>query len=274
MGGLLKEQIRRLVRLQDILSEIRTLDEQVKVAPARFDALEQTYQQSTSEIGAARLSHESLLQDRTRLYREREELSSRLQQLQQKLMQVSNQREYSAALNEIDFSKNALGGLEEQILKLEQQIEDLSGPASEADARMIQERIRVDAERGALEQEATRISNRLADLTSLRDLIVKELPPGFYTRFEAICRARAGVAVSKIQGEACSACRMRLRPHLINQVRRGLELITCDSCRRILYWGDFDNESTSAEGDPTPDEPAGVRGAPEGAGVPTPAAGA
>ncbi|MFN7966247.1 MAG: C4-type zinc ribbon domain-containing protein [Acidobacteriota bacterium] len=269
----MKDQIRRLVRLQDILFEIRTLDEQVKVAPAKFEALEQSYQQSTGEIGAARVRHEALLQDRSRLYREREEVSSRLQQLQQKLMQVSNQREYSAALNEIDFSKHSLASLEEQILSIEQQIEELSGPASEADARMLEERQRVNAERGTLEQEATKVSHRLADLTALRDLIVKELPPGFYTRFESICRARGGVAVSKIEGEACSACRMRLRPHLINQVRRGVELITCDSCRRILYWGDFGNESTAAEGEPAPDEPAGVLTSGEDAGVASPAAG-
>lgn len=252
----MKDQIRRLVRLQEILFEIRSLEDQQSASPTRLQQLEDTFQQSVNEIGAARLRHEELLKERDRLRHERDELTSRLQQLQQKLMQVSNQREYSAALNEIDFNKQAHAGLIDRIGILDTEIEALAGPATEADARIAEERGRIDTDRDALRQESVRVDHRLADLVALRGLIQKELPSGFFTRFEAICRARGGVAMAKVENNACSACRIRLRPHLINLVRRGQELVTCDSCRRILYTGDFDSGSATEEESPSGPLPA------------------
>jgi hypothetical protein len=241
-GGSLKEHIRRLVRLQDILFEIRSLEVTTKTYPEKLEAVDQELQTAVNEIGQARVRHESLLVERTRLHRERDELSTRLQQLQQKLMQVSNQREYSAALNEIDFAKHQLSALEERSQRLTSEIEELSGPASEADARVAEERTRIEAQKSSLAEEREKVERKLSDLVQIRDLIVKELPANYFGRFESIFKARGGVAVSKIVNDACSACRMRLRPHLINQVRLGSDLVTCDSCRRILYVGEFGDD--------------------------------
>ena len=36
--------------------------------------------------------------------------------------------------------------------------------------------------------------------------------------------------------ESCQACYVRIRPHVLSQVMAGEQIITCDSCNRILYW--------------------------------------
>lgn len=259
----MKEQIRRLVRLQEVLFEIRSLEELQKSAPERLAAVEARFEQALGEIGAARLRHEALIKDRQRLNREHEEVTFRLQTLQSKLMQVSNQREYSAALNEIDFSKNQAAQLGEQILITDQQIEELAGPASEADALITQERSKTDLEKAQLASELATVARELGDLIALREQIVKELPRGYFQKFQSIFNARGGIAVAKVERESCSACHVRLRPHLINLVRRSTELIACESCRRILYIGEFgedggatpsgDDEGGGArDADPTP----------------------
>jgi predicted nucleic acid-binding Zn-ribbon protein len=38
-----------------------------------------------------------------------------------------------------------------------------------------------------------------------------------------------------MQGDLCAACHVRLRPAITQQVRRGTELVACDSCQRILF---------------------------------------
>jgi len=44
------------------------------------------------------------------------------------------------------------------------------------------------------------------------------------------------VAVAEMKGDLCTACHVRLRPAVTQQVRRNSDLVACDSCQRILYF--------------------------------------
>ena len=43
------------------------------------------------------------------------------------------------------------------------------------------------------------------------------------------------LAIAEMQGDLCAACHVRLRPAITQQVRRGTDLVACDSCQRILF---------------------------------------
>lgn len=252
----MNDDIRRLARLQEIAFQIKELEQAASTLPKRIAELDQTFQQRTEEIGAARLKHESLVQSRTRLSQEREDQQARLKQAQQKLMQVNNQREYSAALNEIDVLKSAVSGLEDRILEAETQIEALAGPAAEADQRIGEERARVDGAKGELERETRDSAARIAELLRQREEIAAHLRPDLLRRFDSIFRARGGQAMARVEKESCGACHVRLRPQVINNARRGTELVTCESCRRILYVDD--EREAAAEAPAAGDQQAGA----------------
>jgi hypothetical protein len=241
----LKDDIRRLVRLQEIAFEIRDLEESRGTLPERLAGLEQTFQQRIAEIGSARLRHEALVQQDQRLSRERVDLQERLRQAQQKLMHVNNQREYSAVLNEIDAYKNSLASTEDRMLECETQIEELAGPAAEADERINEERTTVEKQKKDLAEVFSAAGERLVELNKQRSELAALLPTGVLRRFESVFRARAGVALARVEKESCSACHVRLRPQVINLARRGEELVTCDSCRRILV---IDENELASEG--------------------------
>jgi len=48
-------------------------------------------------------------------------------------------------------------------------------------------------------------------------------------------RSRDGIAVAEVVNGSCSACFMSLRPQVQLNVKKGDEIITCESCTRILY---------------------------------------
>jgi predicted nucleic acid-binding Zn-ribbon protein len=67
---------------------------------------------------------------------------------------------------------------------------------------------------------------------------------GLYQRISA--RIRDGVAVAEARNGACTACFMALRPQMMAEVRRGIEIITCDNCNRILYYAAPDSAPTNS----------------------------
>ena len=53
--------------------------------------------------------------------------------------------------------------------------------------------------------------------------------------YNKIIQGKSGVALSKIEGESCGVCQMRLMSQTINEVMMGNKIILCESCSRILY---------------------------------------
>ena len=61
-------------------------------------------------------------------------------------------------------------------------------------------------------------------------------------RFDRLAASR-GTGLAKAENQRCLACQISMRPQMWNQLREG-ELLTCDSCGRMLYW---DPDMTPAE---------------------------
>jgi hypothetical protein len=80
------------------------------------------------------------------------------------------------------------------------------------------------------------LQGRLADLMKQREESVAQLPPELGELYGRIALKKQGLALAVVSGEVCSACQMKLRPQLINEVRLGEQIIVCENCSRILYF--------------------------------------
>jgi predicted nucleic acid-binding Zn-ribbon protein len=75
----------------------------------------------------------------------------------------------------------------------------------------------------------------------------RAVSPASLARYEQLLKQRRMIAIAAIAGEMCTACHVRLRPAVVQKVRRNVELITCDSCQRILYFPETPAETAATE---------------------------
>jgi predicted nucleic acid-binding Zn-ribbon protein len=106
-------------------------------------------------------------------------------------------------------------------------------------------RAAMTAERSALEAEIARLMAEKAVQSAHAD-------KAMLAKYEQLLKARKMVAVAEMRGEICTACHVRLRPAVTQQVRRNAEIVTCDSCQRILYYIAPTSAAPTAEASSSP----------------------
>ena len=231
----------RLYLLQEVLLEVQQKTERRSKTPEHLQHVEAAYKDAARQ----RQETEKTLTratDRKRLLEgEISDLTEKLRKYQAQLQTVKTNREYGALLNEIDVVKRDVRMREDEILGLEEAIavaESERGrrneafPAEEADYEEQMKEWR--AEQALLAEEIARAEQKVQEIR-------RELEPRLLSTFDRLARVRSGIAVARVemvgsQTAACSVCHVRLRPQLLSDLRLGRETVTCESCKRILYW--------------------------------------
>jgi len=227
-----------LVELQKVELAVRELEAQRVQGPERLAALEAEFQAKEAEVGTAKHRYEHLRLERAQRELDLKVLEEKRAKFQAQLMGVRTSKEYSAALREIDLAKAEVSRIEDDILTADEEMGALEKDVPEAEARIAEERERYESTRAALDAELAVLDSNLAEAQERRADLAQRLPPDVVETFSRVANARGGVAVVRITEPVCSACNVRLRVQTFTLVRRGESLITCDSCRRFLYFED------------------------------------
>ena len=83
----------------------------------------------------------------------------------------------------------------------------------------------------------------IAELTARRNEIMATVPKAILRTYDYILKRRkTGQVLSFVKGDArtCSVCFKILEPQLINEIRKGAKMITCQNCGSIFIWKNED----------------------------------
>jgi predicted nucleic acid-binding Zn-ribbon protein len=155
------------------------------------------------------------------------------------------QHEISFAVAEADRLEN------EEFASLERS-EALEPELAAARARVESLSAALDTTRARIALRRQELGVELAAIDLDRDALRPLIQPELLIRFDRLSGSR-GTGLARAENQQCTGCRMGVRPQTWNQLREG-ELLTCDSCSRLLYWD-------PAMAPPPPAEPPAASGA-------------
>ena len=237
--------LEQLIKLQKVEDDAAVARARIEQIPATIETLGARLEASTEELAVAQQKLDDSRGDRRELEKKLAAVQTRLDRFREQLMQVKTNKEYQAMQSEIAVAEGEVRRLEDELLERMIEGEDLTAELQRAGDRLTAEKSAVEAERTALDRERGRLEIQLGQMVEERLRHVGTLAPQLLSLFETVAERRNGTVVARARDGRCSACQVRLRPQLFNDVRANSRLIQCESCQRVLY---FEQEAAAPEG--------------------------
>ncbi|MBI3333653.1 MAG: hypothetical protein HYZ93_06145 [Candidatus Omnitrophica bacterium] len=229
------DQLKVLVEMQGLDAQIYRLRREVEAKPAQAARLKVDHQQAAEKLKGAEGQYKALEVKRNQMEMDLGEKESLVRKHQAQLFQVKTNKEYSALQKEIEGLKADKSVLEEEVLKLMEEIDQIKGRiGADREALKAQEAVLQQA-LAEVDEETRQADASIEQLQSARSTLTPKADPQILRRYERILVNKEGLAIVPVVGEACGGCHMVLPPQMINEIQMATRLIPCESCARILY---------------------------------------
>lgn len=229
-----------LKEYQDVLIRIAELDRLLSKIPPEIENLEQEWKSIQSRIETLKTQQEALEKRQGEQRINLEEAKGKASKFEGDLHEVKNTKEYHAVLKEIDSSKKTLSSLEEDIANRAKELAETRAN--------IEECVSLEAEseqkfKDAMkEHKASQAENEveLGEKNLIRSKLAEGVPERLMRQFERIAARRNGVGLSLCVSGICRACNVRVRQNVVDELRKFKKIISCETCKRILFFADGD----------------------------------
>ena len=229
-------QLQQLIALQEVDLKINELVDRLAAIPQERERVLKEFNESAADYHALIERLENARQTRLRHETELQEQQSHQDKYKQDLMKVRNEKEYSTALREIDAAKKTISTLETQLLEAIEEVEKLEEEVKTSTPAFETKQTEIDGIIADFGKSEAGVKAEQQNIIKERDQLIKGMPKGLLSTYERVAKSRKGIALSEALNSSCSMCRMTIRPQVFSNVRKGDELIQCDSCGRILFY--------------------------------------
>jgi len=228
--------LERLIALQQVDADALDARRHIAAHPELVKAADARLAAARAVLDAAKDALKVSQDERRELEKQAAVFQGRLTKFRDQQSAVKTNREFQALGHEIETATTELGSVEEQEIAKMVEADGLIATVKQAEAAMAVKQQEVDAGKAALAQALGSQEARLADALARRADVVLGISAATLAVYEQVAKVRKGVGVSAARDGLCSACHVRLRPTVYQQVRRNDAIVQCESCQRILYF--------------------------------------
>ena len=234
----MKEKISLLIRLQDCDTQIQKLNKKKEMAPKKMQDLEKKLQAAETRFQENQDKLESLKKERRKLDREIDDFDIKIEKSGLKLSNIKSNKEYTAALKEVEDLKNQKTRAEDQAIGLMEESEEIQRICRENEEKKKELEKQCEEARQEIQREMNQWNEEIDKLETKRTTLKESIEEDLLKRYLFLWERKQGIAVSPVVGGVCQTCHMGIPPQRFNELRRGDALMSCSNCKRIIYWAD------------------------------------
>jgi len=235
-----------LLALQEADREVTRLTDEIAALPRRVAAIEEQLADARSRVEKAKVAIKGHDAERRRLEVQIQAEQQKISKYREQSLAVKTNEQYKALLHEIQFAEKDIRACEDKILEAMVATEEQEKAHKQAEADLKAETIEIEKEK-AESRARTEVDEReLAEWNAKRTALRAAISDSSLEHYDRVLKHRRP-ALAEVIAQKCSACNVMLRPQKYNEVRTNEQVMTCDSCSRILFF-DPAREAQAAEG--------------------------
>lgn len=239
------------IRLQDVDGRIAELNREIASLPHHIAQIEKKLVSHERKLEADRAALAANQKDRKRMDGEIQTQHQKISKLRDQMLGAKTNEQYRAFQNEIEFCETEIRKAEDRTLELMGESEPLEINVKAAEQALVAERAHVEREKQQTRERTALDKKALDELVAERKSIAGSITPGVLRKYESIRKHRKTAVAEALEGR-CTACHMAMRLQFFQDLKVGSQVMTCESCGRILYHNppvvveDLEGDTTSA----------------------------
>ncbi len=228
--------LRLAIQLQELDTRIAQLQHEIASLPRHIADIERTLETHFRKLEVDRAALAANQRERKQLETEVQTQEQRISKLRDQMLLAKTNDQYAAFKHEIEFCESEIRKAEDRVLERMGESEPLERNVKAAEADLAKEKQQVEAEKKQARERTDRDKRELDGLLKRRAETASQMSKKVLNLYERTRKTRRGVAVAEALDGACSACHMTLRLQFFQDLRRGDQLMQCESCGRLLYY--------------------------------------
>jgi len=228
--------IKLAIRLQDIDSRAAELTREISALPKHTAIIEKKLESHERKLEADRAALTANQKDRKAFDNEIQVQQQKISKLKDQMLGAKTNEQYRAFQHEIEFCEKEIRRAEDGILELMTASEPLDRNVKTAEGALKQEKAQVEKEKQQARERTAGDQRELDELQAERKNLASQMAPHVLAAYERVRKSRRGIAVAEAIDGRCSQCHMALRLQFFQDLKRGEQVMQCESCSRILFY--------------------------------------
>jgi predicted nucleic acid-binding Zn-ribbon protein len=226
--------IEQLIKLQEVDEQLLELERSKEYLPEIIENVKREVHEAQAQVETTRTHLEEARLKHRQLEVDLQEAQENLGKYEKQMASIKTNKEYDALTTEIESTKERIGFIEDEIILTLNEIDEMTTSLAEAQKRHELLAASNKDQLENLEREMGAVEDKVNVKLELRKNISVRVTKGTLSVYERVRRGRGSPVVVPLKKHACGACFKAQPPQRIQELRKGLTVITCDNCGRFL----------------------------------------
>ncbi len=223
-----------LVQLQGIDYDIGELERSKDYMPDMMNSLQREIDAASTAVTDSEAELLGLTTSQKTLELELGSMQEDLKRYKSQMMAIKTNKEYDALVTEIDTLKTHVAEKESGIMAAEERMEELKSSMDTLKSNSEQIGETNGKQLKNLKKKLENVGGKVAGQEHERQKLASQVSRATLSVYERVRRGKGASVVVTVRKGACSGCFKSIPPQRLQEIRRGVKVIICDNCGRLL----------------------------------------